>query len=112
MKKAFALLLILFLFCGKEAWAKGPFNKFGRGMTNIVTSPAEILLQMMNLSQEGYENDHVTAFFGGFLKGTVYMVGRIVTGAYEVVTFPFPIPAKYEPVWHPETVFEGFRDIT
>jgi putative exosortase-associated protein (TIGR04073 family) len=42
------------------------------------------------------------ALFGGVGKGIAYMVGRIVTGVYETVTFPVPIPPGYRPIIEPD----------
>jgi hypothetical protein len=45
--------------------------------------------------------------FEGVLAGTYYTVGRILTGAYDVVTFPVPVPEGYGAVMKPDTVLDA-----
>ena len=78
------------------------FTKFGRGMANIVISPAELYTEPILLSKD---HDTTTAFFGGLFKGVVMIVAREIVGIYEVVTFPLPIPKGYQPIIKPATVF-------
>jgi hypothetical protein len=46
------------------------------------------------------------------IYGTAGMLERIVTGAYDVVTFPVPVPAEYQPVMTPDTPFDSFKEMT
>ena len=87
-----ATLLVLQL---QSAHAEGPVDKLGRGIANVVTSPFEIFKGM------GEANEKDGIFAGvttGLLKGTVDTVKRCAVGVYEVVTFPIPIPADYDPI--------------
>lgn len=92
---------------GGEACAQGPFTKLGRGFANFFGSPAELIVQTAEL---GKAHDAVTAAFGGFFKGLVFMGARMVTGAYDVATFPLPIPPGYQPVMVPPTVFDALGE--
>ena len=62
-------------------------QKFSRGIGNVLYSPLEIPFQV---SQEIATDDYVYAIPKGVFKGLVYAVGRLLVGAYEVVTFPIP----------------------
>lgn len=106
------LLLITFgvllsFACLPVAYANDPFVKLGRGLTNIVTSPFEILVQSIEVKKS---HDHFTSLVAGPLRGIVVAGRRILTGAYEVVTFPLPIPKGYEPLWEPATIFEALEE--
>ncbi len=86
------------------ALAGNPLTKLGRGLTNIVFSPFEYFT---NTQKAGDRRGVLSGAFEGLLAGTYYMVGRILTGAYDVVTFPIPAPEGYEAVMKPDTVFDA-----
>ena len=68
-KKILAVLLVGMVLVGGTAYAKGgPFTKFGRGLTNVLLSPAEIIYQPLNLAED---NNGVIAFLGGVPDGHV-----------------------------------------
>lgn len=96
-----------FLIVG-TAHAKGPFTKFGRGLTNLITSPAELIYQPMAMGQD---NNSLVAIFGGIPKGVVFVPVRALLGAYDVATFYLPIPKKFGYWVEPETVIEGFNNL-
>ncbi len=62
-------------------------QKFSRGVGNVIYSPLEIPFQVSN---EIATEDYVYAVPKGLLRGLFYTVGRLVVGAYEVLTFPIP----------------------
>lgn len=78
------------------------FTKFGRGMANIVISPAELYAQPMLLSKT---LEPSIAIFGGFCKGIAMLIAREAVGIYEIVTFPVPVPKGYRPIIKPDTTF-------
>lgn|SRR5574337_968376 len=43
----------------------------------------------------------------GVLEGLSWGIARALTGVYEVVTFPFPIPEGYRPIYQPQYPFEA-----
>jgi len=64
------------------------YDKLGRGISDIVTSPSEMLDSQYGMIDT--EGDNV-AFCKGFLvQGISRMVMDIGTGVFEVVTSPFP----------------------
>ena len=69
-------------------------TKFGRGLLNVVSSPAEIPCTMTT----DMEDNAAAGFFTGFGKGTVFMLRRILVGATEVGTFMIPMGATLSPV--------------
>ncbi len=78
------------------AWDKG-----GRGVANLVTFPYEIVRQGaidFNSPRGG-----IGIFTGGF-RGVFYGVVRALAGAYDLVTFPIPLPAGYRPLMQPEFI--------
>lgn len=76
-------------------------TKLFRGMANAVTGWMEIPKQMIQTSEAQGVGVGVT---WGFAKGIGWAVGRSVIGAYEIITFPFPVPEEYKPVLQPEYV--------
>jgi len=43
----------------------------------------------------------------GVLEGLSWGIARTLVGVYEVVTFPFPIPEGYRPIYQPQYPFEA-----
>src|SRR5690242_653803 len=64
-------------------------TKFGRGLWNVVSSPAEIPCTM----SADMSKSPASGFFTGFGKGTVFMLRRILVGVDEVGTFMIPMEA-------------------
>lgn len=85
----------------RPAEAGNPAEKFGRGLTNILFAVAEIPHNMNVSTQKSGDMAGITT---GFWKGFGFMWLRIAAGIYDIVTFPIPIPARYEPVMYPEYI--------
>ncbi len=98
--KTFFLLGLFLLTAQLHAQAYDMWDKGGRGLANILTSPYEIVRQ----GKIDYEAKGGVGIFSGGFRGLFYVVGRIVVGAYELITFPIPLPAGYEPIFRPEYV--------
>jgi putative exosortase-associated protein (TIGR04073 family) len=48
----------------------------------------------------------------GVLEGLSWGIARTLVGVYEVLTFPFPIPEGYRPIYKPDYPFEpGKTDV-
>ncbi|MFC1548742.1 exosortase system-associated protein, TIGR04073 family [Candidatus Omnitrophota bacterium] len=111
MKKILALLIVITLFFSWTANAdditSGPVEKLGRGISNVVFSPLDFLKGMGDASEEGGIFAGLT--WGPFL-GTVNLVKRIAVGAFEIVTFPVPIPENYGPILTDPEFFLQPRD--
>jgi len=86
-------------------------KKLTRGMVNVVTAPLEIAHDVSMHSQRGIQQGQypVTAIPEGLVKGVftglVQTLRRLAAGTYDVVTFPFEVPANYESLVQPPTVF-------
>ena len=98
MKKKLTIVIISILLMTVftvSAYADTPVKKLGRGICNIVTCPLELFKAMQDIHNE---DGFFAALTWGLLKGTFNTGVRAVVGAYEVVTFPFPVPSDYEPI--------------
>ncbi len=76
-------------------------TKLFRGIVNAATGWMEIPKQMSLVWQDQGPGSGLT---WGFIKGTGFAIARSVGGAYEIVTFPFPIPEEYRPIMQPDYV--------
>ena len=114
MKRPYTLLIALFVLMAfslpvmaagevaPEAQIEGEgtcLRKLQRGFLNVVLCPFEISNE---LSKEVRNDTLPPSWFAGLGRGSLYAVGRASVGIYEMVTFPFPCPAKYKPVLQPE----------
>jgi hypothetical protein len=91
-------LALLVTLSSQPVLAGGPFAK-----ESIPARSSRKLLR-------GAQNvDPFTGVFTGTGKGIYKGAMRLGVGVYEVVTFPLDVPANYQPIIYPETVFEdGF----
>ncbi|MDO8730610.1 MAG: exosortase system-associated protein, TIGR04073 family [Candidatus Omnitrophota bacterium] len=80
--------------------------KLSRGTLNLVTGWLEIPKQISNVWQESGPGPGMTM---GFIKGLGFAVGRTAVGAYEIVTFPAPLPDGYQPIVQPKFVFSDWQ---
>lgn len=107
MKKAVSAAIIFLIVASLAApvYCEGnAVKKLGRGLSNAITFPFEIPLQMSRVNNT---DGAMAGLTYGLLKG-VGMAGlRALTGVYETITFPIPFPQKYEPILtDPEFIFE------
>jgi putative exosortase-associated protein (TIGR04073 family) len=79
-------------------------TKLGRGACNLFGGWLELPRQV-GKSMKGV--DPVTGTAIGVSKGLAWTLARTATGAFEVVTFPFPLPKNYEPIIQPEYIFKN-----
>ena len=75
-----------------EAAAQDPIHKAGRGLANVLACWVELPKQFRGGLVEA---NPVVGGGKGLLKGIGLTVARLGLGAYEAVTFPIPIPARY-----------------
>ena len=101
--------IISFLVSG-TAYAKGPFVKLGRGLTNVVLSPAELMYQPLKLNAD-VDNNRYVSWLGGIPKGLFFFPIRLLAGVYDIVTFLIPVPGRYDSIIRPETLIEGFETV-
>jgi putative exosortase-associated protein (TIGR04073 family) len=99
MKKIVAIFIIIVLFSAVTAVAdditSGPVKKLGRGAANVLTSPCALL---KGIGDAKDEDGIFAACTWGVFMGTVNVVKRIAVGAFEIATFPIPIPENYGPI--------------
>lgn len=78
-------------------------TKLFRGMINLTTGVGEFPKQIYLVAQkEGWMQGLVR----GPVEGLGMFIARTVAGAYEVATFPLPIPPGYQPMLLPEYVWQ------
>ncbi|HXF91163.1 MAG TPA: exosortase system-associated protein, TIGR04073 family [Nitrospiraceae bacterium] len=77
--------------------------KLLRGAINFSTGWMELPKQIYRIGQaEGW----VTGAVQGPIDGLGMFVARTVAGAYEVLTFPVPVPPRYQPLFEPRFVWQ------
>jgi putative exosortase-associated protein (TIGR04073 family) len=80
-----------------------PVRKLQRGFLNVALSPIDLSSEFQKeQNRETFPPSWVLAIG----RGSCYMVGRALTGVYEMVTFLVPYPAGYAPVLYPEFTWE------
>lgn len=78
-------------------------TKLMRGLANLTTGVGEIPKQIYLVGKrEGWVQGAVR----GPLEGIGMFIARTVVGAYEVLTFPVPVPSDYQPVLLPDYVWQ------
>ena len=78
-------------------------GKLARGITNIATGWLEIPKQIYVV---GHEEGWVKAVIRGPVDGFGMFGARTLAGAYEILTFPVPLPPQYQPMVRPEYVWQ------
>ena len=81
-------------------------RKMFRGIANAATGWMEIPKQMSLTWQDSGPG---VGLSWGLVKGIGYAIARSVGGAYEIVTFPLPIPEDYKPIMEPEYVLSDVQ---
>lgn len=102
-----SMMLMLSAVCADAALVENmnsnkALTKVSRGLTNIATSPGELLAQAPKAMEQS--PDYITGFLMAAGRGVGYALLRLGAGIYDVATFPFPGPTHYEPVMQPETI--------
>ncbi len=81
-------------------------RKLFRGVANAATGWMEIFKQTSLTWQESGPGIGLS---WGLMKGVGYAIARSVSGAYEIITFPLPIPEGYKPIMEPEYVLSDVQ---
>ncbi len=87
----------------KDGVAQRAGAKLVRGVVNVGTGWTEIVKQPYLI---GKQQGWLAGTFRGTIEGLGMVVARTVGGAYEILTFPFPIPPGYQPMVEPSYVWE------
>lgn len=89
----------------------GPTRKLGRGVSNLLFAPTEILVNMTQLNKEEGNN---AAFSYGLARGIGRSATRHVAGLLEILTWPFPsfMRGSYYPLLPPDIpyIHAGFSE--
>lgn len=78
-------------------------SKFGRGVANVVSGWLEVPKQIYRV---GHEEGWIRGSTKGPFEGLGMFGARTIAGAYEILTFPLPIPPHYQPMLKPEYVWQ------
>ena len=98
------LILSMLFALTTLGYCDDPVKKLGRGICNVVTCPFELVAQPADVANS--DGPFAAATYG-VLKGIGMTVVRGMVGAYEIVTFPVPLPKDYKPILtDPEFFFE------
>ena len=109
------IMLFLILWSVTPAQAEEPSvaeqiaMKFARGMANVTTGWVELPKQIYLV---GHNEGWMMGALRGPIDGLGMVIARTIAGAYEILTFPVPLPPHYQPmlkpdyVWQPEPVAE------
>jgi len=95
----FSCLSLPFSYAGEGTagdYFAGMGKNIGRGLINVVSSPAEIPCTMRDDVKEQGGSGYAT----GFGKGFAFMLRRILIGVSEIATFVLPADATIDPVCH------------
>lgn len=84
--------------------------KFSRGVTNVVTSPGEIVHQVPAAMEQS--PDYLTGFIMCVGRGIGYTLLRFGAGVYDIATFPFPGPTDYKSTIKPDTIADKVLDFS
>jgi putative exosortase-associated protein (TIGR04073 family) len=105
------LIVCFTLIVVADSFAAGPKYEYSlatkitrkllRGVGNIAFGWVEIPRQ---ISADIQDMDVFTGTFTGLYKGVQRTVIRDVVGAWEIVSFPLPVPSNYAPIVMPEFV--------
>ncbi|MBI4372475.1 MAG: exosortase system-associated protein, TIGR04073 family, partial [Candidatus Omnitrophica bacterium] len=94
------------LWAGDSYWGRSG-QKLGRGVTNIVFSPVEIPKAI----EDGIQKDETyKILLVNPVRGIFSMFGRILVGAYEVVTFWIPQKPILKPAYIAPTIREYLKE--
>ncbi len=85
-------------------------TKFSRGVTNVATSPGELVTQVPVAMEQS--PDYLTGFIMSLGRGIGYMLLRAGAGIYDIATFPFPGKTDYKPIIKPETIADPVAEAT
>jgi putative exosortase-associated protein (TIGR04073 family) len=80
-------------------------HKLSRGFLNVIFGWMEVPKQ---IGKKINETDPLTGMVVGGVEGLSWGFCRTAAGFYEVATFPFPCPNRYEPIIDPEFVLKDF----
>ena len=112
-QRKYAALVLFFIFLTSQAVSanaatgKGPVQKLARGFTHIVLSPLQIPKQVIQTAVE--TDPFYLGTFRGMTLGAgngLYQMGRqLVSGFFDIFTFPTPAGRDWAPLFEPSSLF-------
>jgi putative exosortase-associated protein (TIGR04073 family) len=78
-------------------------SKLSRGAINFATGWLELPKQIYSV---GHDEGWTAGALRGPIDGLGMFLARTIAGAYEVLTFPLPLPSHYQPMLHPIYVWQ------
>lgn len=93
-----------------QGYSRNVLDKAGNGFANIITAPLEIPKNMINTANQ---SNAIYGIFGGIIKGTVHMAGRMGVGVADLITAPIPTKSIVYPVliWDDFDVDTQYTDV-
>jgi putative exosortase-associated protein (TIGR04073 family) len=79
-------------------------TKLTRGVVNLTKGWAEVPKQIYHVV---HEEGWVIGVVRGPIDGLGMFAARTIAGAYEILSFPFPIPSQYQPMLQPDYVWQS-----
>jgi len=102
------LLAVLLLSAFSSiADAQSAGRNFGRGLAAMTTPFLEVPGNMVAETRRRGAGEGLPV---GFAIGCGMIVPRVLVGVYEFITAPFPAPAGYKPILHPEFPWSYFEE--
>jgi putative exosortase-associated protein (TIGR04073 family) len=101
-----AIALLALGILASAADAQTAPRKFGRGLAGMTLAFLEVPGNMVEETHKHGAGEGVPL---GFAIGLGMIVPRTLVGVYEFVTAPFPVPAGYQPILHPEFPWSYFQ---
>ena len=104
----FLTLAVTSFFAPCSRAADNPGDKLTRGVVNVITAPIEIAKQIdAGWKESNKKTSSVSAgILSGFAKGIAYTAGRMGSGVWDILSFPFKTPGNYDPLMKPEFVLD------
>jgi len=78
-------------------------TKLVRGIANFILALAEVPKQIYLV---GRKEGWAIGALRGPIDGFGMFIARTLAGAYEILTFPVPIPPRYQPMLQPDYVWQ------
>ncbi|MBD0305310.1 MAG: exosortase system-associated protein, TIGR04073 family [Nitrospiraceae bacterium] len=79
-------------------------TKLTRGVVNLATGWIELPKQIVVV---GHEKGWAAGVFRGSIDGLGMGLARTLAGAYEILSFPLPLPPRYQPMLLPDYVWQA-----
>ncbi|HJU04054.1 MAG TPA: exosortase system-associated protein, TIGR04073 family, partial [Nitrospiraceae bacterium] len=104
----FTIALMVFsadpALAGDQPVLLGIGTKLLRGLINVGTGWLEMPKQIYQVARD---KGVLLGLTRGPIEGMGMFAARTVGGAYEILTFPLPLPPRYQPMLYPDYVWQA-----